>query len=52
MTPKYRDEKSIYAFILFYFFYRKLKTLFKKIKREHHVKELAQESKDSLSSIQ
>ena len=36
----------------FFFLIGKLKTLFKIVKKEHRVKELTQESKDSLPSIQ
>jgi len=42
----YKIEILSFFFSFFFFFLfldRKLRTLFKKIKREHHVKELAQE---------
>ena len=42
----------LFLFFFFFFWIGNLEFYSEKIKREHHVKELAQESKDSLSSIQ
>ena len=40
------------GFFFFFFFMGNFELYSKKIKKEHHVKELAQKSKDSLSFIQ